>query len=325
MIRWSLGRGSGEIDFAMQNGLCRRCLALWRVEEGQATGNVGRAAVEGILSHPQLELAGAWVHSADKAGRDVGDLCGLSPIGVKATCNVEEILALHADCVLYSPLFPQLDEVVRLLDMMKLGERYYDRLPGKAEGVVRPPVWGLSRDSAGTPAPAGSGRVSPGAASRTAARTGQGSAPSTTADGFTAADAPVKRCTPTAFGPRNSLKLRVLSPPPSLTRTCRLPLQTGGDDAGLLAAQYMHSPPAGAKGGSIVPSQSRSMLSLNVVTISSVQFPVAHGVTTSLEVTSQGLFVVTSSGTQVARMAGEYPTAFGRWLSAADFYQNKIR
>jgi lysophospholipase L1-like esterase len=28
-------------------------------------------------------------------------------------------------------------------------KRYYDRLPGKAEGVVRDPVWGLSRDSAG--------------------------------------------------------------------------------------------------------------------------------------------------------------------------------
>ena len=27
--------------------------------------------------------------------------------------------------------------------------RYFDRLPGKAEGVVREPVWGLSRDSAG--------------------------------------------------------------------------------------------------------------------------------------------------------------------------------
>ena len=28
-------------------------------------------------------------------------------------------------------------------------KRYFDRLPGKAEGVVREPVWGLSRDSAG--------------------------------------------------------------------------------------------------------------------------------------------------------------------------------
>jgi 2,4-diaminopentanoate dehydrogenase len=80
---------------------------------------VGRAAVQGILSHPQLELAGAWVHSADKAGRDVGDLCGVGPVGVKATNNVEEILALPADCVLYSPLLPQADEVVRLLEAGK--------------------------------------------------------------------------------------------------------------------------------------------------------------------------------------------------------------
>ena len=28
-------------------------------------------------------------------------------------------------------------------------QRYFDRLPGKAEGVVRDPVWNLSRDSAG--------------------------------------------------------------------------------------------------------------------------------------------------------------------------------
>ena len=42
-----------------------------------ATGNVGRAAVEGIVAHPELELAGAWVHSADKSGRDVGEICGI--------------------------------------------------------------------------------------------------------------------------------------------------------------------------------------------------------------------------------------------------------
>ena len=50
-----------------------------------ATGNVGRAAVEGILAHPELELVGTWVHGAGKVGRDVGELCGLGPIGVRAT------------------------------------------------------------------------------------------------------------------------------------------------------------------------------------------------------------------------------------------------
>lgn len=53
-----------------------------------ATGNVGRAAVQGIVSHPQLVLVGAWVHSAEKAGRDVGELCGVGPLGIAATEKV---------------------------------------------------------------------------------------------------------------------------------------------------------------------------------------------------------------------------------------------
>lgn len=84
-----------------------------------ATGNVGRAAVEGILGHPQLALVGAWVHSREKAGRDVGEVCGLGPVGVTATGDVEQILAMDADCVVYSPLLPRLDEVVRILESRK--------------------------------------------------------------------------------------------------------------------------------------------------------------------------------------------------------------
>lgn len=84
-----------------------------------ATGNVGRAAVQGVLSHPQLELVGAWVHSADKAGRDVGEICGLGPIGVRATDQADEICAMDADCVVYSPMMPSLRDVVRLLESGK--------------------------------------------------------------------------------------------------------------------------------------------------------------------------------------------------------------
>ena len=76
-----------------------------------ATGNVGRAAVEGILAHPELELVGAWVHSPEKAGRDVGELCGLGPTGVVATDDEARVLALDADCVLYSPLLPDTSQV----------------------------------------------------------------------------------------------------------------------------------------------------------------------------------------------------------------------
>jgi hypothetical protein len=80
-----------------------------------ATGNVGRAAIEGIIDHPDLELVGAYVYSDDKAGRDAGEVCGLGPLGVNATNDVDEILALDADCVVYSPMLASPADVVRLL------------------------------------------------------------------------------------------------------------------------------------------------------------------------------------------------------------------
>src|SRR5271156_5463766 len=70
-----------------------------------ATGGVGRAAMEGVLAHPELELAGAWVHSPDKEGMDLGALLGRQDIGVHATGDVDALLASDADVVLYSPIF----------------------------------------------------------------------------------------------------------------------------------------------------------------------------------------------------------------------------
>ena len=76
-----------------------------------ATGGVGRAAIQGVLRHPELELVGCWVHSADKDGRDAGELAGEDPIGVAATTDIAALLATDADCVMYSPLLPD-DAVV---------------------------------------------------------------------------------------------------------------------------------------------------------------------------------------------------------------------
>ena len=67
-----------------------------------ATGEIGTNAVAGIVSHPDLDLVGAWVHSAEKDGRDVGTLCGLKPLGVHATRNKDAVLAIPADCVCYA-------------------------------------------------------------------------------------------------------------------------------------------------------------------------------------------------------------------------------
>ena len=80
-----------------------------------ATGGVGVAAVRGVLEHPELELVGCWVHSPAKAGRDVGEIVGTDPLGVTATNSIEEILALDADAVIYTPLMANPDEVASLL------------------------------------------------------------------------------------------------------------------------------------------------------------------------------------------------------------------
>ena len=80
-----------------------------------ATGSVGKAAIEGILLHPDLELVGCWVHSDSKNGVDVGEILGIEPLGVAATSSMDEILAMEADAVLYSPLVPNRNEVAAIL------------------------------------------------------------------------------------------------------------------------------------------------------------------------------------------------------------------
>lgn len=66
-----------------------------------ATGTVGVHAVPAIAAHPDLELAGLWVHSDSKAGRDAGELVGVEPLGVTATQDAHALLASDADCICY--------------------------------------------------------------------------------------------------------------------------------------------------------------------------------------------------------------------------------
>ena len=67
-----------------------------------ATGHVGKHALRAIANHPQMELAGLWVSSEAKAGKDAGELCGAGRTGVTATRDAEAMLALDADCVSYA-------------------------------------------------------------------------------------------------------------------------------------------------------------------------------------------------------------------------------
>jgi len=84
------------------------------------TGNVGAFSLAAILDHPELELAGVWVHGAAKVGRDAGALCGRAPVGIAATNDVDALLALDADCVCYAATtdlrpFEGVQELCRIL------------------------------------------------------------------------------------------------------------------------------------------------------------------------------------------------------------------
>jgi 4-hydroxy-tetrahydrodipicolinate reductase len=81
-----------------------------------ATGNIGTRSLRAVIEHPQLTLAGLYVTTTDKEGRDAGDLCGLPPTGVVATRDIADILALEPDCVLYMQQGCDFDAICTLLE-----------------------------------------------------------------------------------------------------------------------------------------------------------------------------------------------------------------
>lgn len=83
---------------------------------GWGIGAVGREMLTAILDHrPDLEIVGARVYSGEKNGVDVGTLVGRDAIKVFASTDVESILALDADCVLYTPRNASVDDVCAIL------------------------------------------------------------------------------------------------------------------------------------------------------------------------------------------------------------------
>mgnify|MGYP000244692750 CR=1 FL=1 len=68
-----------------------------------AAGRIGQSAMRAVIRAPSFELVGLHVHSADKVGKDAGELCGLHHIGVAATSEISDILLLKPDVVLYTP------------------------------------------------------------------------------------------------------------------------------------------------------------------------------------------------------------------------------
>ena len=79
-------------------------------------GSIGSELLTAIIDYRNdLEIVGVRVYSAAKNGIDAGTLVGRDPIGVTATADVDAIVALDADCVIYTPRNGDLDDVCRLL------------------------------------------------------------------------------------------------------------------------------------------------------------------------------------------------------------------
>jgi len=80
------------------------------------TGKVGKLSTRGILDDPRLELVGVYAYSDEKSGADAGTLCGRPESGVRATTDIDALIALRADAVIYTPFMADVEHAARLLE-----------------------------------------------------------------------------------------------------------------------------------------------------------------------------------------------------------------
>ncbi|MGH3525132.1 MAG: NAD(P)H-dependent amine dehydrogenase family protein, partial [Mycobacterium sp.] len=81
------------------------------------TGNIGRRSLHAIIGRPDMELVGVYAHGQDKVGVDAADLAAWPELtGVQATDDIEALLATEPDACCYNPLWPNIDDLVRLLE-----------------------------------------------------------------------------------------------------------------------------------------------------------------------------------------------------------------
>lgn len=73
----------------------RHRVILW------GTGFVGRSVLRNLITHPAYDVVGVLVNDPDKDGRDIGELTGLPEVGLRASRDVDAVLARDAEAVCY--------------------------------------------------------------------------------------------------------------------------------------------------------------------------------------------------------------------------------
>src|ERR1700722_13130966 len=99
-------------------------VAIW------GPGDVGSICIREAVRLPELEVVGAYVYSEHKHGVDVGTLAGIDPIGVDATHDLDEFLALDCDVVLYTALdFPGSNALGDFVTLLEAGKNVITSQP----------------------------------------------------------------------------------------------------------------------------------------------------------------------------------------------------
>jgi 2,4-diaminopentanoate dehydrogenase len=108
------------------------------------TGNVGRIALDHLISDPRFELTAVWVSSDAKAGKDAGELAGLDvTTGIAATNDLDALLATKPDCAVYCAMGDNRipEAVTDVLRILAAGVN----VVGTSPGVFQYP-WGVMPD-----------------------------------------------------------------------------------------------------------------------------------------------------------------------------------
>jgi 4-hydroxy-tetrahydrodipicolinate reductase len=88
----------------------RKRIVVW------GTGFVGRLVLPEMVKHPEFELVGVGVSDPAKVGCDVGEICGIGPIGLAATDDVARLIAAAPDALVhYGPTAAHANDNIRLI------------------------------------------------------------------------------------------------------------------------------------------------------------------------------------------------------------------